>query len=167
MTWLERAYVEHRTEVFASAYGVLRDPDAAEDVVQDVFLRLGRDRTFDPGRGGLGPYLRLLARSRALDQHRSARAAERTRERWARAEPRDLPYAEPGEAVMSSREHSRVRAAVAALPPTQREAIALVYWGDLSTAEVAARTAAPLGTTKSRVRLGLTRLREDMAVARD
>jgi RNA polymerase sigma-70 factor, ECF subfamily len=165
MHWLERAYTEHKTAVFATAYGVLRDADAAEDIVQDVFLRLGRDRGFDASRGGLGQYVRLLARSRALDHHRSARAAERTRERWQRAEPRQQDHPEPGEVVITAGENSRVRAAVAALPAKQREAIALAYWGDLSTAEVAAHTASPLGTAKSRVRLGLSRLRADMAVA--
>src|SRR3954468_13853824 len=74
-----RAYAQHARGVHAAAMAVLGDSARAQDVVQDVFLRLWRrPDAFDMRRGALGPYLRVMARSRALDLHREHRASERT-----------------------------------------------------------------------------------------
>ena len=73
-----RVYDEHSPSVYRAAYGIVRDATMAQDVTQDVFLRLWRrPRTFDAGRGELGSYLRLMARSRALDLWRETQAAGR------------------------------------------------------------------------------------------
>ena len=74
----ERAYDEHGRSVYAAALRILGSPAQAQDVTQDVFLRLWRKpESFDARRGGLGPYLRLMARSRALDLWREGQAAGR------------------------------------------------------------------------------------------
>jgi RNA polymerase sigma-70 factor, ECF subfamily len=161
---VEAAFRDHRDVVVATAYAVLRDRGLAEDVAQDVFERLWRTNAWDPERGPLAPYLRLLARSRALDVLRTRGAADRTRDRWVAAE-RDAGRASaPAEDVAGARMEGRsLRAAVRALPAAQSEAVVLAYWGGLSTSEVAVRTGAPHGTAKSRVRLGIERLRLDLA----
>ena len=89
-----RAYDEHARSVYAVAYRVLGNAAQAQDVVQDVFLRIWRrPRTFDAGRGELGAYLRMMARSRALDLWREGQAAGRASDRLkvavTQAEPRD------------------------------------------------------------------------------
>ena len=74
----EAAYETHHRSVHAAALRVLGDPAQAQDVVQDVFLKLWRKpERFDARRGDLGPYLRLMARSRALDLWRERDAASR------------------------------------------------------------------------------------------
>jgi RNA polymerase sigma-70 factor (ECF subfamily) len=154
-----QAFDEHERRVFTTALGVLGDPARAQDVVQDVFLRVWRrPGAFDPARGELGLYLRLIARSRALDVLRESGAAGRADERLRRA-PEPDGDANPALALEQSDDAERVRAAVGRLPPPQREAVVLTYWCGLTAEQVARRTGAPVGTAKSRIRLGLRRLR--------
>src|SRR5919206_619359 len=87
-----RVYDEHGPAVYGAALRVLGNPAAAQDVAQDVFLRLWRrPRAFDARRGDLGAYLRLMARSRALDLWRSAQASGRANDRLKIAAGRDAP----------------------------------------------------------------------------
>ena len=157
------AFDEHAPAVHASAYAVLRDAARAEDVVQDVFLRLWRrPGAWDPARAPLGPYLRLMARSRALDLWREAEVRERARRRAEEAAATDpAPPAPDGPetAVLRGAERAALAGALRELPEDQRRAIALAYWGGLTAGEIAASTGIPLGTAKSRIRLGLHRLR--------
>jgi RNA polymerase sigma-70 factor, ECF subfamily len=156
----QAAYATHERRVYANAYRILHDPARAEDAVQDVFLRLWLhpDR-FDERRGELGSYLALMARSRALDLARSESAAARASDRLATAVEADPPQAErPDERVEERERSSALRAAVARLPQRQREAVALAFWGDLPAREIAARTNVPLGTARSRLRLGVEKL---------
>jgi RNA polymerase sigma-70 factor (ECF subfamily) len=140
----------------AAAFRVLGDAGLAQDAVQDAFLRVWRrPSAYDPARGELGTYLRLLARSRAVDLWREgqvrARAAERLEPEAPHADEPPLP---------DSRE--ALRAAVSRLPEPQREALVLAYWGGLTAGQIARRARVPLGTAKSRLRLGLARLREEL-----
>src|SRR3954452_4783608 len=112
------AFDEHHRKVYAAAFGVLNDAAMAQDVVQDVFLRLWRrPAAFDPHRGDLGAYLRLMARSRALDLWRSAHASGRATDRLKIASGRDEPRAEDEPVARFERDdHARtVRAALGAL----------------------------------------------------
>lgn len=157
----ERAYAEHRPRAFAAALGVTRDPEAAEDVVQDVFAQLWlRPRSFDPSRGSLRSYVTMLARSRALDRWRSKSARDAALERLTadvgRAAVEESSAAEVAIAHESS---SRVTGSVRQLPDAQREAVLLAYGRQLTASEIAAAMGVPIGTAKSRVRLGLQRLR--------
>ena len=165
-----RAYAEHARSVHATALRVLGDPVRAQDVVQDVFARLwARPSRFDAARGELGPYLRLMARSRALDLWREGQAAGRASDRV-----RDLVAVEgpgrdetrrPDVATERAEARETVRAALRELPRAQREALVLAYWGGLTADEIAQRTQAPLGTAKSRMRLGLARMRTSLDAA--
>lgn len=136
--------------------GVLNDHARAQDVVQDVFLRLWlRPDAFDARRGALGPYLRVMARSRALDVRRETRSAQRIADRLRLRTERSEPA---GDARLAPERHD-LRVALRALPAGQREAVVLTYWAGLTAEEVARHADVPLGTAKSRVRLGVMRLR--------
>jgi RNA polymerase sigma-70 factor (ECF subfamily) len=154
---------EHAAGVHATAMHVLRDAARADDVVQDVFLRLWRrPGAWDPSRGPLGAYLRLMARSRALDLWREAAVRDRARQRAEDAVTIDPPRAAaetPEPAALRTAERESLHAALAALSEEQRSAVALAYWGGLTAEQIAARANIPLGTAKSRIRLGLRRLR--------
>jgi RNA polymerase sigma-70 factor (ECF subfamily) len=162
----ESLYARHLPEVRSAARAVLRDPVLAEDVVQDVFERLWRGSGYDAGRGPIGPYLRLMARSRALDLYRRDRAGERMQ---ARLEHRGVASSagppDPEASMLAAAERRAARAAVRRLPDEQRQAVGLAYWGGLSVQQVASAQNIPLGTAKSRVRLGLDKLARDRSLA--
>jgi RNA polymerase sigma-70 factor, ECF subfamily len=163
------AYREHRQLAFSAAQRVLGDAAAAEDVVQDVFTALWRDPSkFDPRRGSLPGYVAMMARSRAVDRVRSRNAAAAAVERLGvRDADRDVAEDSAAERVVSRDEAGRVLAAVGDLPPAQRDAMLLAYGRGLSTAEIARTAGVPVGTAKSRLRLGLMRTREALAATPD
>ena len=161
------AYESHREALVGVAWRVLRDMAAAEDVVQDVFLDLWRSpRAYDARRGSLRSYLRMIVKSRALDRWRSRVVAIGAVER-VRAQVRVGATADDSaaERVIHLETARAVRAAIDDLPPAQREAILLTYGSGLSTPEVATATGAPVGTAKSRVRLGLSAARRTLISA--
>ncbi|HMJ36918.1 MAG TPA: sigma-70 family RNA polymerase sigma factor [Baekduia sp.] len=164
-TTFGRIYDEHRRGVHATAYRVLGSTAEAQDVVQDVFLRVWRNPgRFDAGRGELGSYLRLMARSRAVDLWREGQASGRASDRLKVVVATDAPRddARPDRLALESADRSTVRDAVRRLPAAQREALVLAYWGGLTADQIAARAGVPLGTAKSRIRLGLARLRDEL-----
>jgi RNA polymerase sigma-70 factor, ECF subfamily len=143
------------------AYGlalrVLRDPALAQDAVQDAFLSAWRTAaSFDARRGSPQTWLLTLVHRRAVDVVR--------REARRHTEPLDDPpnaSLESTEEVASVREQRRaVQSALVQLPPDQREALELSYYGGLTQSELAERLGIPLGTVKSRVFAGLARLRD-------
>ena len=161
----QTVYATHSRRVYANAYRILGDAAKAEDTVQDVFLRLWlQPDRFDERRGELGSYLALMARSRALDIARSDSAGARAGDRLAAIVEADPPQAErPDERVEARERSTRLRAAVGRLPKLQREAVALAFWGDLPAREIAERTGVPLGTARSRLRLGIEKLSQAAA----
>ena len=164
-----RIYDEHRRGVHATAYRVLGSSAAAQDVVQDVFLRVWRNPSkFDSRRGELGSYLRLMARSRAVDLWREGQASGRAEDRLKVVVAQDPPRhdAQPDHVALASADRSTVRAALSHLPEAQREALVLAYWGGLTADQIAERAGVPLGTAKSRIRLGLARLRSELGSLR-
>ncbi len=139
------------------AVRVLRDPALAQDAVQDAFLAVWRTAVaFDPARGKASTWLLTLVHRRAVDVVR--------REDRRRAEPLDDAPVAAGDAVDETaevrEERRRVQAALAQLPPDQREALELAYYGGLSQSELAERLGVPLGTVKSRMFTGLSKLRD-------
>ncbi len=159
------AYDEHSRGVYGAAYRILGNAAQAQDVAQDVFVRVWRNpHKFDHRRGELGSYLRLMARSRALDLWREGQAAGRASDRLKLVVAQDEPRTEdrPEPAVEREDDRSTVRAALRALPDAQREALVLAYWGGLTADQIAQRAGVPLGTAKSRIRLGLAKLRSEV-----
>jgi RNA polymerase sigma-70 factor, ECF subfamily len=161
-------YDEHARGVYSAALRITQNPALAQDVTQDVFLRVWRKpEKFDARRGELGSYLRLMARSRALDLWREGQAAGRATDRLKVVVGQDEPRADerPAQTVERDSDRSAVREALAELPDPQREALVLAYWGGLTADQIAQRSNVPLGTAKSRIRLGLAKLRTEMAPA--
>jgi RNA polymerase sigma-70 factor (ECF subfamily) len=142
------------------AYGlalrVLRDPALAEDAVQDAFLQVWRSAgAYRPERAKASTWLLTFVHRRAVDL---VRREERRRTEPASSAPEPTePGADEGAEVRSRREV--VQDALRQLPPEQREAIELAYYGGLTQSELAERLDQPLGTIKSRMFTGLQRLR--------
>lgn len=149
---------------FGLAYRVLGDGDAAEDAVQEAFLGLWRQAaTVDGGRGRVDSLLMTLVHRRSID-------ALRERERRTRIsgimpnEAVDHEAAGLFEEVADALTHEKVVECMGSLPADQKVAIELAYFGGLTHSEIAEKTGAPLGTVKSRLRLGLLRLRADFGI---
>ena len=161
-----RVYDDHARGVYGTAMRILGDPARAQDVTQDVFLRVWRSPgRFDAHRGELGSYLRLMARSRALDLWRESQAAGRARDRLETVVAVELdttPDERPSALVERDEDRAAVRAALRDLPEPQREALVLAYWGGMTADEIARRAGVPLGTAKSRIRLGMAKLRAEV-----
>jgi RNA polymerase sigma-70 factor (ECF subfamily) len=155
-----RVYDEHAAGVLAVARRILGEA-RAQDVTQDVFLALWRrPERYDAARGDLGAFLRLMTRSRAVDVWREGQAAGRASDRLEAATGREEGRVEdrPAPALERTSERRAVRDALRRLPEAQREALVLAYWGGLTAEQVARRARVPLGTAKSRIRLGLAKL---------
>lgn len=161
-TEFARIYQEHAAGVVRAAARVLGDTALAEDVAQEVFLGLWRGSGYDAARGPLGPYLRLLARSRALDLWRNSRAGDRRMARLKERAVLDSAVAEaPQHTVLRAVDRDQALSAVRKLPVDQRRAIGLTYWAGLTAEQAADLDGIPLGTAKSRLRLGLHKLARD------
>ncbi|SNQ47787.1 RNA polymerase, sigma-24 subunit, ECF subfamily [Frankia canadensis] len=149
--------------VTAVAFRVIRDPDAAADVTQEVFVQFWRSPlVYDPGRGSLRAWLALLAHRRAVD--------------WVRAEQRrrglplaiaerasDVEAVPVDEVVVDAETVERVRRGVRGLPSALRVAVELAFYQGLTYRQVAAELGIPEGTAKSRLRLALQRLARCLA----
>ncbi len=163
----DRAYREHAPAMLTAANRVLRDTAAAEDVVQDVFMHLWRRPDgFDPARGCLASYLTMMARSRALDRWRTRAARDAAVERSAQQARLERPVSEDAaEPVLRMDGRRRILRALDELPADQREAVLLAFGKGLTASEIATAADVPLGTAKSRVRLGLQKARAELATA--
>ena len=143
---------------------VLVDRSQSEEVLQEVFLEIWQSAArFAPNKGQGRSWVLTIAHRRAVDRVRSAQAST---DRDVRAGFRDMDVAHDGvaEEVELRIEGQRVSEALATLPDPQREAITLAYFGGYSQSEIAALVGAPLGTIKTRMRDGLSRLRVEMGV---
>src|SRR4051794_2180049 len=160
----DAAYRTHRRRVRAAAQRVVVDAGAAEDVVQEVFLKLWlRPELFDAKRGSLAAFLCVMARSRALDRLRADSALDRACGRLAEyraLEP--VTSEEPVAGLIRSDEREQLGKALLRLPAAQREALTLAYGREMNSVEIARRTHVGRATARSRLRLGLGKLRADL-----
>ncbi|GAB4085076.1 sigma-70 family RNA polymerase sigma factor [Myceligenerans cantabricum] len=152
---------------YGTSLSVLRDPDHAAEVTQEVMVEVWQTAArFDATRGSARTWVATLARRRAVDRVRSEQAR---RERDQR--DTDLRAGEPARDVVAEDverrlEGSAVRRCLEGLTPTQREAVVVAYYGGLTYREVAEKLEAALPTVKSRIRDGLNRLRDCLGVRR-
>ncbi|GAA5207353.1 ECF RNA polymerase sigma factor SigK [Microbacterium kyungheense] len=163
-TAFARLYDLLSPRVFGLILRVLVNRAQSEEVLQEVFLEVWQSASrFAPNRGQGRSWVLTIAHRKAVDRVRSSQASA---DRDVRAGFRDLevPFDGVAEQVELSIEGSRVAAALSALPSAQREALTLAYYGGYSQSEIAALVGAPLGTIKTRMRDGLTRLRAEMGV---
>ncbi|MGQ0521701.1 MAG: sigma-70 family RNA polymerase sigma factor [Actinomycetota bacterium] len=161
---LAEAYRRHAGAVFALAKRVLCDQTAAEEVVQEVFLRLWtQPDKFDPDRGSLRSYLLAQTHGRSVDLLRSDTSRRRREEREAR-QTAEAGYDVEHE-VWDLALAEQVKEVVAELPRAERRAIELAYFGGHTYREVATLLGEPEGTVKSRIRAGLKRMRTALGTA--
>jgi RNA polymerase sigma-70 factor (ECF subfamily) len=161
----EALYDRYGDLVYSVSLKVVGDSYVAEDVTQDVFLRLWRrPELFDARRGRFVTWLLSVARNRSIDHRRS----QSRRLRHEALPPGDdeedvVPGGDerddPALAAVLADERTAVRRAMGVLPPEQRLAIQLAYFGGLTQQEVANRLGQPLGTVKTRIRLGMQKMR--------
>jgi RNA polymerase sigma-70 factor (ECF subfamily) len=157
LDWLAALYDTYHRQALGLAIGVLGERAEAEDVVQEAFLVAWRARgLYDANRGSMKSWFLTLVRNRAIDALRARRVRS--------TEPLDPdgPHAaadDPARDVLAHLDQAWLVAALAQLPLEQRRVVELAYFGGLTHQEIAAQLAIPLGTVKSRIRLGLDRLR--------
>jgi RNA polymerase sigma-70 factor, ECF subfamily len=150
--------------VFGLALRVLRDRATAEEVLLDVYKQAWRQAAlYDAARGTPTGWLLKIAHSRAVDRVRSVRREQDLKravgEYWAAS----AIVEDPEEAAALSEQQRHVRSALDLLPPEQREVVVLAYYCGMSQSEIAERLNLPLGTVKTRARLGMSKLRDLLA----
>jgi RNA polymerase sigma-70 factor, ECF subfamily len=140
-------YDRYSRLVYSVALRVLRNESAAEDVLQEIFMKLWRNpEMFDASRGALGPWLAVTARNRSIDRIR--RRVEET-ELTDSVAPTNIDFEQQ---AVNAALLTRVKGVLQQLPEVQRSALNLAYFEGLTHAEIAARTGEPLGTIKGRIR---------------
>jgi RNA polymerase sigma-70 factor (ECF subfamily) len=155
--------------VYSAAYRILGDAGLAEDTVQDVFVRIWRrPETFIAERGRFISWLMSVSRHRALDELR-ARGRRWKREGGPLGEPSESaePVFQPAEpdplaSAEANEDRAAIRRALSTLPAEQRRALELAYFGGLTQQEIAVLLHEPLGTIKTRIRLGMQKLRRGL-----
>jgi RNA polymerase sigma factor (sigma-70 family) len=165
---LGELYERHGAGAYGLARRVLGDETLAQDVVQEVFLAVWRDpERYDGDRGAFGTWLLTVTHHRAVDV---VRREEALRRRQSAAELLEVWESAPdavADVVWTGVRGERVRAALGDLPPPQREALALAYFGGYTQREIAGLTGAPLGTVKTRMLAGMRRMRDALATVSD
>ena len=167
---LAELYRAFGARAFGLAYRVVGEAAAAEDVVQEAFVAVWTQaERIDPARGRVDSLLMTIVHRRATD-HVRARSRRLRHERpddpgYAAAAIVDETAAALLEAVADAPDRERVHASLRALSADQREAIQLAYFGGLTHREIAEATGLPLGTVKSRLRLGMAQLRREFGIA--
>ncbi len=150
---------------FGLAYRILGDAATAEEVVQDSFMNVWRKAdSFDAERGNIRTWLLSIVRNRAIDQLRGRYGRQRDEVDFDKLEP-VLSGQDLWVEVVRGLRAEAVREAVVDLPDEQRSAIEMAYFEGLTHREIADRTGIPLGTIKSRLRLGLRKLYETLTVS--
>ena len=161
---LATLYDRSSPQVYGLIFKILGNREAAEEVTLDVYTQVWRQaHAFDETRGTPGGWLMMLARTRAIDRFRAGFAE--------RGKLEDLDVASffssddptPDQEVEEQQRRQSVRQAVATLSAEQQEVIALGYFYGLSQSEIADKLRLPLGTVKTRMRLGMIKLREVLA----
>jgi RNA polymerase sigma-70 factor, ECF subfamily len=156
---LRTVYREHAPAVFGLALRVLANDALAEEVTQDVFVRLWeRPEQFDATRGTLRAYLLANTHSRSVERVRAEDSLRRRHEHAGR-QPMLATVEQPEQVLVKNVARDAVQAALADLPDDQRTAIEMAYYEGLSYREVATALAQPEGTVKYRIRMGMQKMR--------
>lgn len=164
-TALAKLYDRYGRASYALAYKILGSVEEAEEVVLDVFSQIWQKAaSYDVSRSRVDSWLFMLTRSRSLDRlrvlQRSFRAVV------ASLEDAKVPtsrIAEPMEDAILEERSAQVKAALETLPTEQRQAIELAYYQGLTCAAIATKTGIPMGTIKTRIRLGISKLRQALS----
>jgi RNA polymerase sigma-70 factor (ECF subfamily) len=159
---LAELYDRSSRVAFGLILRVLGDPSMAEEVTLDVYTQVWRQaKTYDSARGTPLAWLLTIARTRAIDRLRSGKQ-ERQRSESLDSADAVKASGNPEESSVLSEQQRIVQGALAGLSADQREVIELAYFQGLSQSEIASTLGQPLGTVKTRTRLGLIKLRETL-----
>ncbi len=155
-------YARYSQVVFNLAFRMLRSREEAEEVVQEIFLQVwNKADSYDPERGAISTWIVNIARSRAIDKLRTLGYRDQTTELIEERVNSRSDYSR----IIEDREESRkvIREALDSLPENQRVAIEIVFFEGLTHIEAAERLNEPVGTIKTRIRLGVSKLKEKIA----
>jgi RNA polymerase sigma-70 factor (ECF subfamily) len=155
-------YERYSSLVYRLALRILTNAQEAEDLAQEIFLILWRNRSYDPRRGSLSSYLTTLTRSRAIDKLRSRGTQVKFLQRWGQMIAPESSSTSPLEMASLSQRSEQVKTAIAQLPANQRQVLEMAYFEGLSQSEIAKKLETPLGTVKSWSRQGLLALRKNL-----
>jgi RNA polymerase sigma-70 factor, ECF subfamily len=160
----ELLYDRHGGAAYSLAYRIVGRQAAAEDVVQEALLSIWRSRLrYDQTRGSVRTWILGIVHNRAIDGLRRSSVHDRRREQLDVVEDR-FEARERTDVEVARREEARtVRGALDALPTEQRKTIELAYFGGFTQSEIAKMTGEPVGTIKGRMRLGLEKMRRELA----
>ncbi len=160
---LGQIYDRHADLVYGTSLKVLGNAQEAEDLTQDIFIKLAERADYDPKRGSLRTFLMVLTRSRAIDRVRSRQSTQRSKARW------QADYVQPTTTLsisdiytvnVSDEQSQAVKAALSQLSEQQKQVLHLTYYEGLTQSVIAERLELPLGTVKSYARRGLLQLRK-------
>ncbi len=156
-------YERYGNLVYSTCLRVVRDTHIAEDMVQEIFLRIWRKPdSFTPQRGRFVTWLTSVTRNRAVDEVRSRNRRFRHETASPEEQEWDIPAAETNDPALTaelSDQRRLILTAMADLPEEQRLVIQMAYFGGLTQQEISDRLSQPLGTVKTRIRLGMQKLR--------
>lgn len=155
-------YDRYSTSVYSLALRILSDRQLAEELVQETFLRVWRQAaSYQAMRGALAAWILGIARNLAIDElrRRGARPQVAPGDADERLALVESDEDDPSDQVYTRIRHDVVAGALDQLPGAQREVLELAYFGGLSQSEIAGRLGEPLGTVKTRMRLGLQKLK--------
>ena len=165
-------YDRHSRAAYSLAYRMMGEPQAAEDLVQEAFLKLwrGAASSYRPERGSVRSWLLAIVHNRTIDQLRSSASRRRTQEKVEATAPRFQP-SEAFKESWRNVQREQVREALKGLPEEQLKVLELAYFSGYTHVEIAGLLDLPLGTVKGRMRLGLKKIKDyfasqDMVVPR-
>ena len=162
----EVIYERHCKVAFSLAFRLLGDRQAAEDLVQDAFLAVWRGAaSYASNRGSVRTWMLSIVHNRGVDRLRTAAAVSRRQDALEQVELRRPDEPDAATLGIESVMASEVRDELGSLPQEQHEVLKLAYYGGFTHHEIADMLKLPLGTVKSRMRLGLERLRRGMGAA--
>lgn len=159
---LATLYDRYGRLVYGLALQILKNSQEAEDLTQEVFLALWNRDTYNPARGSLSSFLTTMTRSRAIDKIRSRDSSLKFLERWRRNIPNEISANTPFEQASYTERSQQVQNALGKLSADQRQVLEMLYYQGFTQAEIAQQLNLPLGTVKTRSRLGLLKLRQTL-----
>ena len=152
-------YDRHSRSAFSLAYRMMGEWQAAEDLIQEVFLKVWRAAgSYRAGRGTVRTWILSIVRNRSIDQLRSTASRRRTQDKIEASAPRSQPSEAFSETWRNS-QRDQIRQVLNTLPPEQAKVLTLVYFSGYTHVEIAGFLNIPLGTVKGRLRLGLEKMR--------
>jgi RNA polymerase sigma-70 factor (ECF subfamily) len=170
LTAFEQLYDRHSSTLYALLLRILANPDDAQEVLQETFVKAWTNaKMFDAVRGSDVAWLISIARSRGIDRLRSRRIRGDREDEAGRELSSSFGFVEKrtgADDAIQSEERRAVRGALAELPEAQRVALALAYFDGLSQSEISEKLGEPLGTIKTRMQLGMKKLRESLKAFR-